>query len=79
MAPKVVRGFAVVYTGLALVAVTWPGILPFSAARPLVLGLPFSMAWIAGWVAGFTVVFAILDAVDRRALAADPRSPRGDE
>ena len=35
---------------LYAVAVTWPGVLPFSGARPFVLGLPFNFFWIVLWI-----------------------------
>lgn len=53
------------YFVLMLVFVTWPGFVPFARAEPFVLGLPFSMAWIAGWVAGSVVVLALLDRVEK--------------
>jgi hypothetical protein len=54
------------YLVAALVFVTWPGLLPFARIEPLVLGLPFSMAWIAGWVIGVLVVLVLLDKVEKR-------------
>ena len=49
-----------------LVSVTWPGLVPFARIRPLILGLPFSMAWIAAWIAGSVIVLFLLDRVERR-------------
>lgn len=49
--------FFLLYT----LAVTWPGFLPFNRIRPLVLGLPFSMVWVAGWVLAGGVVLFWLD------------------
>lgn len=54
------------YFALMLVFVTWPGILPFARIRPLVLGLPFTFAWIALWVAGSVVVLWAVDRVEAR-------------
>lgn len=54
------------YLVAALVFVTWPGLVPFARIEPLVLGLPFSMAWIAGWVIGVLVVLVLLDRVEKR-------------
>ena len=54
------------YFLLATFFVTWPGLAPFAKIEPLILGLPFSMAWIAGWIAGVVVVLALLDRVERR-------------
>jgi hypothetical protein len=59
-----------ILTGLYFVAmtyfVTWPGLLPFSRIRPMVLGLPFSLAWIASWIAGSVLVLYLLDIVEKR-------------
>lgn len=66
MSPRPARIIAALYVLIAAAAVTWPGIVPFAKAYPLVLGLPYSMAWIAAWVAGFAIVFALLDMVERR-------------
>jgi hypothetical protein len=63
---RTARGLAVAYFILAALAVTWPGLVPFARIRPLVLGLPFAMAWIAAWVAGSAVVLYALDRVEAR-------------
>jgi hypothetical protein len=55
-------GFFVVF----LLAVTWPGMLPFNRVRPLVLGLPFSMAWVALWVVLAGLVLWLVHAVEKR-------------
>ena len=55
------RGTALFFV-LFVLAVTWPGMVPFNRIRPLVLGLPFSMFWIAAWVA---LSFLVLVWVDR--------------
>jgi hypothetical protein len=62
---KTGRALAWTYLVLAMLAVTWPGILPFARIRPLIFGLPFSMVWIAAWVAGCVVVFGLLELVER--------------
>ena len=54
------------YHLLMLFFVTWPGTLPFAKAEPLILGLPFSMAWIAAWISGSVIVMALLDQVEKR-------------
>ena len=51
---------AVVYFCLMAVALTFPGIRPFNAIRPFVLGIPFVFAWYIMWILGALVVFAIL-------------------
>lgn len=65
------RRLTVAYLLLALVSVTWPGLVPFARIEPLVFGLPFSMAWIAMWVAGTVVVLYLLDLVERRHRTSD--------
>lgn len=57
-----VRRGAAAFFLLFTVAVTWPGMLPFNRIRPWILGLPFSMAWLALWV---VLSFLVLLAVDR--------------
>lgn len=54
------------YLIVAMIFVTWPGMVPFSRIEPLILGLPFSMAWIAGWIAGVVVVLTLLDRVEKQ-------------
>lgn len=63
---KTARILAGAYHLAMLYFVTWPGILPFAKAEPLVLGLPFAMAWIAAWIAGSVVVLALLDRVEKK-------------
>ena len=79
MSLRTARTLTATYLILALVCVVWPGFVPFARVRPLVLGLPFSMAWIAGWVAGTAVVLALLDLVERKyRTAPGASSPGGD-
>ncbi|MEE2898705.1 MAG: DUF3311 domain-containing protein [Gemmatimonadota bacterium] len=66
MSLKTARALTIAYLALMTISVTWPGLLPFARIEPLILGLPFSMAWIAGWVAGSVVVLYLLDRVERR-------------
>ena len=66
MSLKTARGLTGLYFGTAVVAVTWPGLVPFSRIEPLIFGLPFSMAWVAAWVAGSVPVLFLLDRVERR-------------
>jgi hypothetical protein len=70
MSLRTARALTAAYLILAMVFVVWPGFVPFARVRPLVLGLPFSMAWIASWVAGTAVVLALLDRVERKHRAA---------
>ncbi|MDX1647046.1 MAG: DUF3311 domain-containing protein [Longimicrobiales bacterium] len=66
MALRTARVLAGAYFVLMLVFVTWPGLVPFARVHPLILGLPFSMAWIAGWIAGSVLVLYGLDRVEAR-------------
>ncbi len=60
------RNATIVFFLLYTVAVTWPGAVPFNRIRPLVLGLPFSLAWPAFWiVAGCAVLFLLNRAWER--------------
>ena len=40
--------------------------LPFARVRPLILGLPFSFAWVAAWILGAVFVLVGLDRVEKR-------------
>ena len=64
------RGVALFFI-LFVIAVTWPGMLPFNRIRPLVFGLPFSMAWIAFWVFCSFLVFLLVDKVEGQAREGD--------
>lgn len=75
MTLRTARRLAVSYLVSMLVCVTWPVMVPFARAEPLVLGLPFSMAWIAAWVAGSVVVMALLDRVEKRTRDSDAAGP----
>ena len=66
MSLRAARLLAGLYLVLATIFVTWPGFVPFAKVEPFILGLPFSMAWIAAWVAGCVVVLYLLDRVERR-------------
>jgi hypothetical protein len=54
------------YLLLAMIAVTWPGLVPFARIRPMVFGLPFGFFWVAAWIAGSVPVLYLLDRVERR-------------
>lgn len=48
------------YVIVCLAALTWPGYAWFgSRIHPLVLGLPFSLAWVVGWVVLSFVALAV--------------------
>jgi len=71
MSLRTARILAGTYFTLFSLAVTWPGLVPFARIRPFVLGLPFSLAWIAAWIAGSVVVLYLLDLVERRYRTAE--------
>jgi hypothetical protein len=66
-----VRRLAAVFFLLFVVAVTWPGMLPFNRIQPLVFGLPFSMFWIALWVFCSFLVFLLVDRIETKAQGGD--------
>ena len=61
-----VRRGAALFFLLFVLAVTWPGMLPFNRIHPMVLGLPFSMFWIALWVFCSFLVLLVVDRVEGR-------------
>lgn len=66
MSLRTARLLAGVYFVVALVVVTWPGMVPFARIRPFVFGLPFAFFWVAAWIAGAVPVLYLLDRVERR-------------
>jgi hypothetical protein len=66
MTLRTARVLTGLYFILMAVAVTWPGMVPFSRIRPMVLGLPFSFFWGAAWVGGALVVLWLADRVEAR-------------
>lgn len=71
MSLKTARLLAAGYHLAMLYFVTWPGIVPFAKAEPLIMGLPFTMAWIAAWISGSVVVLALLDRVEKKHRIGD--------
>lgn len=61
MSLSLARFLTAVFFVLFVAAVTWPGMVPFNRIEPLVLGLPFSMVWIAGWVLASFFVLVLID------------------
>ena len=74
MSVRGVRLLALAFFLLFAFAVTWPGYLPFNRIHPLVLGLPFSLVWVAAWVLASMGVLWLVDRVETR-----ERRPPGDE
>lgn len=62
-----IRGGTILFFVLFIVAVTWPGMIPGNRVFPLVLGLPFSMVWIASWVVLSFLVLVVLDWAEGKA------------
>lgn len=55
-----------------MIAVTWPGTVPFNRFEPQVLGLPFNLAWSAAWV---LLGFVLLLWLDRAVSQAEDSEP----
>jgi hypothetical protein len=63
---QTVRRGAGLFFILFVLAVTWPGMVPFNRIDPLILGLPFSMFWIALWVFLSFLVLLLVHGRERR-------------
>jgi TRAP-type C4-dicarboxylate transport system permease small subunit len=71
-AERRVYGAVIVFYALALLAVGWPVYSWFNHARPLVLGMPFGLFYLAGVViASFAVQLALLRWEIRRGKEGD--------
>ncbi len=56
------------WTALVLFALTWPGYdVLGNRVEPLVLGLPFCLAWIVGWSLATCGVLSVYYLLDRSA------------
>lgn len=66
MSRRTARTLTAIFFACFLLAVTWPGMIPFNHARPFVLGLPFSFFWVVLWVVGGGLVLFGLDRVEQR-------------
>ena len=73
MSVRWIRGGAILFFLLFVVGVTWPGMIVGNRIFPLILGLPFSMVWIASWVGLSFFVLVILDRTEGR--GPDPAAP----
>lgn len=67
-----IRGGTILFFLLFVGAVTWPGMILGNRTFPLVLGLPFSMVWIASWVLASFLVLLVLDLSEGRAGFGEP-------
>ena len=68
---RLTRIGAAVFFVLFVLAVTWPGMVPFNRIEPLILGIPFSMFWIALWVFCSFLVLVVVDRVESGARKGD--------
>ena len=64
---KVVRAATVAFLLLDGLLAMWPGLLPFNRVHPLVLGLPFVMAWLTLLLLLVGVALWVLEVAERRA------------
>lgn len=60
------RRLAVVFFLAYAVALTYPGMIPANRIRPLILGLPPSLLWVACWVALSIPVLVLLHRAEQR-------------
>jgi len=67
---RLVPALAVTYYVAMLVAVTYPGYVPFDRIRPFVFGMPFSLFWQALWISGCVFVLAGLFWWEKRRASA---------
>jgi len=76
-----IRWSVILFFLVFVAAVTWPGMTLGNRILPLILGLPFSMVWIASWVVLSLFFLVALDAAEGRARdledgrARDPEAP----
>jgi hypothetical protein len=61
-----IRRLAVAVFLLNLLAITWPVASLFSAAEPLIFGLPMSMAWPIAWILVGWIALLVLDHFEKR-------------
>lgn len=76
MSIRWVRGVTILFFLLFVAAVTWPGMMVGNRIFPLILGLPFSMVWIAFWVVLSFLVLAALDAMEGKARVPSSTEPQ---
>lgn len=62
---RLVRTLTALYFVGYAVAVTWPGMVAVNRVEPLVLGLPFNLAWVSLWVIGGAVVLGGLYLIEQ--------------
>ncbi len=68
---RIVRRCALAFFVVYLLAVIWPLATLVSAAEPMILGLPLSMAWAIAWILLGFVALLILDRFECRHRGQD--------
>lgn len=61
MTDRTARRLVAAFFVANLIALTFPGVLPFNRLRPFVLGLPFNFFWVVLWIVLGGVVLWWLD------------------
>lgn len=79
MKQRIVPTLATLYFLAMLVAVTFPGYLPFNRIRPFVLGMPFSLFWQLIWISGAVVVLGLAFLWEKKRKRESPRFDRPSE
>jgi hypothetical protein len=77
MSPRGARRLTMAFFLAYTIALTYPGVLPFNRARPFVLGVPFTLFWVALWVVLAFGVFLALHGTRGRADRQAPAGRRG--
>ncbi len=81
MKQRVIPALAIIYFLAMLVAVTYPGYVPFNRVHPFALGMPFSLFWQLIWINGAVVVLGGLflwEKKRRRERRSQPPSASAD-
>ncbi|MEM1262973.1 MAG: hypothetical protein AAGH76_11300 [Pseudomonadota bacterium] len=61
MPKTLIRRLAIGFFLVYLLAVTWPVATLFRSPKPLIIGIPLSMAWSIGWILLGWVMLLVLD------------------
>lgn len=76
------RWLVVIWGAAYVVFLSWPGLVPFNRIEPMILGMPFVMAFVAGWLVLGLIVLLVVDRVISReeddmrdASQSDPTIP----
>lgn len=66
MSLRTAKRLAVGFFLLFAAMVVWPVFVLFNRVEPLILGLPFNMAWVAIWLVASIGILYLLDHARRR-------------